>query len=257
MIDLNAHVLAGIDDGPATLDDAVRLLQQASLDGIDTVVAMAHANDHHFDVSRDQYLKSFSDLTQVSESMHVKVRLVAAMELQLGPNLAGDILADRYLAIGRSGYLCLTLPPNEFPSYTISALKQLGDVGYRMVLMHPERNRSLRRKPEWVQSLKALNVVGVAAAGSLLGKYGPDVESCSMDLIEMGFIQSVASGGHSLTGRPVRLSPVREILSRRFGEEESSWMMDEVPERILNGQDIALVPREYLGWRRWLIARHS
>jgi protein-tyrosine phosphatase len=43
LIDLHAHVLPGLDDGPATLDEALSLLRAMANQEISIVVAGAHA----------------------------------------------------------------------------------------------------------------------------------------------------------------------------------------------------------------------
>lgn len=255
MIDLHAHVLPGLDDGPKNWEDARAVWRQALQDGTDTIVAVAHANDHHFEVSRETYLNALQEARAAIAESGLELTLVPAMEVRLGADLADGYREGRYLSIGDSGYLCVELPPNDFPVYTLDALYRLTLEGIRILLIHPERNRSIRRRPELAERLIRMQILGVASAGSLLGQFGPEVEAASMDLIECGLIQSVASDGHSVVKRPLRLSPVYELLSRRYGDEETSWMMDEVPPLVLAGQAVSLKPRQRLGWRRWLAVR--
>lgn len=255
MIDLHAHVLAGLDDGPKTPDDTVAVLQQAVQDGTRVIVAVAHANDHHFEVQLQEYQEALARAESVISASGLRVRLIPAMEVRLGPDLVDGYREGRYLPIGDSHYLCVELPPNDFPGYTLDVLYRLTLEGVRILLIHPERNRGIRRRPDLAARLIGMEILGVASAGSLLGQFGPEVESSSMDLIECGLIQSVASDGHSVGKRPLRLSPIREILSRRYGDDEAQWMMDAVPQLVLDGRAIPLEPRQRLGWRRWLTAR--
>lgn len=255
MIDLHAHVLAGLDDGPRTLDDARAVWRQAVQDGTDTIVAVAHANDHHFEVAADRYRDAWAEAEAAIRHEGLSLKLVPAMEVRLGPDLAAGFQEGRYLPIGDSHYLCVELPPNDFPAYTLDVLYQLTLEGVRVLLIHPERNRGIRRRPEIAERLMRMEILGVASAGSLLGQFGPEVESASLELIECGLIQSVGSDGHSVVKRPLRLSPVVEMLSRRYGDDATQWMMEAVPQLVLQGRPVPLEPRQRLGWTRWLIAR--
>ncbi len=255
MIDLHAHVLAGLDDGPKTWEAAQAVWHQAVQDGTHTIVAVAHANDHHFDVPADAYRAALDKARQTLAAEQIPLRLVPAMEVRLGSDLLEGYQSGRYLPIGDTPYLCVELPPNDFPAYTLDMLYQLTLEGLRILLIHPERNRGIRRRPELAERLMRMEILGVASAGSLLGQFGPEVEAASMDLMERGLIQSVASDGHSVDKRPMRLSPIRELLCRRYGDDETEWMMDEVPQLVLAGRPVALEPRQRLGWRRWLTAR--
>ena len=51
MIDLHCHILPGLDDGPATLDDAAKMARAAADDGVRTVVATPHSFNGAYDVS--------------------------------------------------------------------------------------------------------------------------------------------------------------------------------------------------------------
>lgn len=255
VVDLHAHVLPGLDDGPKTWEDAEAVWRQAVQDGTDVVISVAHANDHHFDVPSDRYRHTMAEAqTRIAEA-GLALRLVPAMEVRLSPDLAQGFLSGRYLPIGDSRYICVELPPNDFPHYTLDVLYQLTLEGLRVLVIHPERNRGIRRRPELAERLMRMEILGVASAGSLLGQFGPEVESASWELIERGLIQSVASDGHSVVKRPVRLAPVVEILTRRYGEDEAHWMMEEVPSLVLQGRPVELAPRKRQGWHRWLLAR--
>lgn len=255
MIDLNAHVLPAIDDGPETEDDAYALIQQAAQDGIEAVVAAAHANDGHFATDLDTYQQVFSRTQEWIKRSGIPLHLVPGMVVRISPGIVEAFREGRYLGIGGSGYVSLELPANDVPVDTFDIVERLMSDGHRVLLIHPERCRALRLKQDLRQRLLAMTVVGVAASGSLLGQFGAEVEAAAMDLIDIGLIQSVASDGHSLVKRPLRLSPVRELLSRRYGEPDADWMVQAVPGMVLAGREVELRPRQCLGWQRWQSAR--
>jgi hypothetical protein len=47
MIDLHAHILRGLDDGPATLEDAIAILRAAAGDGTELIAATPHVRDDY------------------------------------------------------------------------------------------------------------------------------------------------------------------------------------------------------------------
>ena len=53
MVDLHAHVLPGLDDGPETLAEAVEMLSDVVATGVTTVVATPHVSDR-YPVTPDQ-----------------------------------------------------------------------------------------------------------------------------------------------------------------------------------------------------------
>ncbi len=255
MIDLHAHVLPALDDGPRTADESLVFLRRAEQDGIHALAAVVHANDARFNVEKDPYCQTFDDLERILRERGLGIRLLTAMEVRVGPGLVEGFLEGRFLPLANTRYACIELPTNDFPIDTCDNIQRLKTAGFRVALMHPETNRSLRRHPDLVERIVALGAVGIASAGSVLGQMGPEVERLSMDLMEAGLVQTVGSGTHSADRRPVRLSAVRELLYRRFGDEEVHWMMEEVPRMLLSDQPIVLRARQPLGWQRWVAAR--
>jgi len=52
VIDFHTHVLPGIDDGSASLDESLEMLRMEMLQGIKTVVATPHFYAHHDEPDR-------------------------------------------------------------------------------------------------------------------------------------------------------------------------------------------------------------
>ena len=255
MIDLHAHLLPNLDDGPRTLEDSLAFLRRADQDGVHALVAVAHANDVRFNVPKDPYCQTFHDVEKTLQERGLRTRLITAMEVRVGPGAVEGFLEGRFLPLADTRCACLELPANDFPIETFEIIQRLQAAEFRVALMHPETNRALRLHPDLADRLLAFGVIGIASAGSVLGQLGPEVERLSMDLMELGLVQTVGSGAHAANRRPVRLSAVRELLCRRFGDQEVEWMMEEVPHRLLSDQPIALRARQPLGWQRWVAGR--
>ncbi|MDO9066454.1 MAG: CpsB/CapC family capsule biosynthesis tyrosine phosphatase, partial [Chloroflexota bacterium] len=45
MIDLHAHILPAVDDGPVNLGEALAMARAAAADGVRTIVATPHSGD--------------------------------------------------------------------------------------------------------------------------------------------------------------------------------------------------------------------
>lgn len=240
MIDLHAHVLPGVDDGPKDIQQTEANLQQAISSGIKTLVAVAHSNDNHFNVSVEQYTQAFTLTQRLIEEQNLPITILPAIEVRLGRNLADGYRSGAFLPVADSGYICIELPPIDFPSYTLDALYHLALENVRPFLIHPERNRGLRKMPELVDKLMSMGIVGVASMGSITGQFGEEVQQSSWTFIEKGLIQAVVTDGHSTTKRPLTLSTAYQLLQNRYGEETAIDMTYTVPRALLQGTPTAL-----------------
>ncbi len=225
------------------MSQSLDLCRQAVSDGTSVIVAVAHAN--HPDFAPYPTPAYWDALTSVQAHLakeSVPLTLLPAMEIRLGPDVVEGYRRGDYLAIGESGCICIELPPTDFPLYTLDMLYQLGLEGLRVLLIHPERNRALRKHPDFVDQLINRQIVGVASAGSLLGQFGEEARQAVWTFMDRGLIQSVASDGHSVDQRPLRLTPAWEKVQQRYGADVAQKMRETVPQMMMEGMPVPLEP---------------
>jgi protein-tyrosine phosphatase len=169
MIDLHAHVLPGLDDGPATTSEALALLRALSADGIGTVVAAAHAYDGVYNASRTAILSATEQLQAAADEQGIPVRIVPSMEIQLSYDALQAASTGELLPVGTGNCLVLELPHAEVPHFTERALFELMMAGYQPILNHPERNQALQRHPGLYAKLIERGVIGMVTAASVIG----------------------------------------------------------------------------------------
>lgn len=214
MIDLHAHVLPGLDDGPATLQDTLALLRRMEEQGVQVVVAAVHALDDRYNVSRDALLRGCESLTAALAEEGLSIRVVPSMELYLSFDLLGAARRGQVVGLNHTPYLVVELPHREFPAYTERALFELLMAGYRPILNHPERNRGVRREPERLYRLLEGGVQAMVTAGSLLGHFGPEAQGLAEELIREGAADLVVTDAHDLDRRAPCLPEGLEAAAR-------------------------------------------
>jgi protein-tyrosine phosphatase len=82
-VDIHAHVLPGIDDGPADLDGALALLRAAEGCGITTLAATPHVRSDFPDVYLEELAARVQALREEAERESIGVRLVGGAEVSL------------------------------------------------------------------------------------------------------------------------------------------------------------------------------
>lgn len=65
MIDLHAHILAGVDDGAKTLEESIRMCQISHQDGVRTIVATPHTLNGVYDTDRETILAKVGELNDI------------------------------------------------------------------------------------------------------------------------------------------------------------------------------------------------
>jgi len=221
MIDLHAHLLPGLDDGPATLDDCLQMLRVMQDQGVRTVVAAAHAQDGRYNATREAVLRSTEAVNLALHASGLRIEVLPSMELYLTFDLLRMVKSGQVLGLHGTKYLVVELPHREFPLYTERALFELMMSGYRPLLNHPERNLAIQRKPELMERLAEKGVGGMVTAASLLGRFGPDAKRLGERFLAEEAATLLVSDAHDTKGRAPML-PEGLAAAKRFGKPDQA-----------------------------------
>jgi len=168
VIDLHSHVLPGLDDGAADLDEAVAMCRAAAEDGIEVLAATPHVRDD-YPTTPDQMEQALAALRAAAGDI---VRLVAGGEIDLGRvDLPREELA-RFALAGNPKYLLVETPYGGWPLDLPEKLFRLQADGFTPVLAHPERNPEVQQRPELLEPIVAGGTLVQLTAASIDGRMG-------------------------------------------------------------------------------------
>ncbi|MDP9346112.1 MAG: tyrosine protein phosphatase, partial [Actinomycetota bacterium] len=209
MVDLHAHVLPGIDDGPPDLDASVELLRAVEADGIDTITATPHVRDDHPDVVPFELAGRVAELQARLNAEGIGVTVVPGGEVDLAWAMSADAAALELVSIGQRGSdLLIETPYGEPPPALDDLLSSLAVRGYRILLAHPERGPAFQRHPERLRALHERGVLLQVTAFALVSPPHPSrSHRLATQLVRDGLATVLASDAHAVGGgRPAGLS---------------------------------------------------
>ena len=260
MIDLHAHLLPGVDDGPATWAEALELCRQLAGQGVTGVVATPHFLPGRFpDTGR--VLELVQELNQRLRSILCELIVYPGAEAYLDPELPRLVAAGTVPTLNNAGcYLLLELPLEEIPACVENVLFSLLLDGITPVLAHPERNARLREDPSLLAALVERGALVQVNAGSLAGELGPRVQKLAGDMACQGLIHLMGSDAHCPHKRPPLWSAALPRLEKLVGREAAQIITLENPSAVLAGNEVVQpepVSRRESKWRRFSLRRKS
>ncbi len=243
MIDLHAHVLPGLDDGPATLEGSLELLRQACEDGVRVIVASPHTGDGRYETRPAQIREALDAVRAHLEKASLPLTVLPGMELYL----EGDVLKDKgdeeLLSVGGLGrYLCFELPAAGLPFFLEEVLFRVNLRGYLPMIVHPERNVEIQRDPSIFRSLARHDAVAVISAGGIMGAYGRRAKKAAAELLRMGLVRGICSDAHSARHRPAVLSEALRAVEAVVGSTEAARLAWDYPAEILKPLELSRGP---------------
>ena len=206
MIDLHAHILPGVDDGPHTMDDACALARAAVDAGVRVMAATPHVR-HDYPTTPDQMETGLAMLRARLAEEQIPLELLSGAEIAL--DALADLSQDELSRFGLGGNprcLLLETPYVGWPPGIAQILFQLQVHGYRTVLAHPERNGEVQAQPDLLRPLVDAGALVQLTAASLDGRLGARVQKTALRLIASGCAHLIASDAHAPTVRRVGMA---------------------------------------------------
>jgi protein-tyrosine phosphatase len=235
VIDLHCHVLPGIDDGPAEVDDSLGMMSQAERDGIEIVCATPHIRADH-DVRVDELRSRVDDLNRRLEASGVDTRVVPGGEV--AETMVAELTSAELEAVsigGAGGWILLEPAPGPLASSLERAVEHLDRLGFASLIAHPERHPGPDLHARLGRLIERGALVQLTAA--MLEGEGA---AFAIALAERGLVHVLGSDAHSSrAGRPVRLSgALRALGDVPVLAPHRAWIATTAPNAILRGERI-------------------
>jgi protein-tyrosine phosphatase len=251
MIDLHAHVLPGIDDGPATLPEAVEAVAAAAREGVRTLAATPHVRPDHPRVRPAELVGRTATLAEQCAAAGVSgVTLVSGGEVDLAwAQTAPDdaLAAASYGARARD--LLLETPYGELPAGFEELVFRIIARGYRVLLAHPERSPTLQRDPRRLRALvQRGTLLQITAAALASDDRRTGSRRLAHALLSEGAAHVIASDRHGPQLERAGLRAGVAGVPRAFAAR-ATWMTTDAPAAILAGEP--LPPAPPIPQRRW------
>ncbi len=239
MIDLHTHLLPGLDDGPATLDEAVAMARAAVAAGVTEAVATPHVSPRYG-----------NDPSTIGPALEAVRGALAQADVPLRVHSGAEIAFDRVLELspeqlgalrlGDGRFVLVESPLGSAPSDPALIVQRVHDAGHRVLLAHPERSRLFQADPGQLDRLVADGVLISVTAGAFVGEFGKTAQRFATSLLGRGLVHNLVSDMHDLWKRPPGIPappcPAGDPPDRHRARVD--WLTDAVPGSILSGERI-------------------
>ncbi|SEH10711.1 protein-tyrosine phosphatase [Thermoleophilum album] len=239
-VDLHFHLLPAIDDGPASVREALALARAARADGAAAVVCTPHLRRDHVHDPR-QILRAVvafrSELrrAQVDLTILAGAEVAADLALRLDPRLLELVALGGRADAGRvanSRFLLVETPFDGLDAAFASACEALLRRGYRPILAHPELAEPLPAGERRLIELVRRGALVQVNALSLIGRHGAIAERRALDLVERRLAHLVASDAHGPTRPPALSAASAALLAHGFAPRHVRRLVNETPWRL-------------------------
>lgn len=241
LTDWHCHILPGIDDGPATMDESIEIARGLRLAGYTTVYCTPHLVRGSYEADNAMVIATLTALQAELVQQRIGLQLLPGREYYLDEYLI-EYLKDP-LPLGDTKYILIEIPNHMPVAFIKETCYRIKCDGFVPMIAHPERcmhfavqsqkpagnlNRILGLFNGSNSKLKTQNSKFDEASlsgylkeigcrfqgnlGSFVGRYGEVVRTSAEHLRANGLYTCFGTDAHSSTGCSHKLSFQNEYL---------------------------------------------
>lgn len=233
MIDFHAHILPGIDDGAADLEEARKLLVSQKQQGIETVVAtphcMMHASITDFIKARDAALELVK--REICEDIP---KIIPAAEVQLHYGFTKRKHLEQ-LCIAGTNCILVELPYDFWNEWIYEELYQLSAKHkLRPIIAHLDRYITTTRNLKFVDKIIKSDALIQVNAGALLRFSSRSIVKA---FLKRDAFTVLGSDCHNTQNRKCEFLKACEMIKKKFGEDVLNQILKN-GEKVLQNKPI-------------------
>jgi len=233
LVDTHCHLLAGLDDGPRTAEEALEMCRQVSAEGVQLSAALAHQNHHYPDNSPKRIREAVARLAQELSAQSIPLTVFPCAEVMVHPDLESSWQAGELQSMaGHGQYLLLEMPHGLFVNLE-EMVPRLRQRGVGVILAHAERCPEWLHEPGAIEGLIHLGcLVQVSSEGVTKPRDGRAARAVK-DWFRRGIVHLLGSDGHSPRRRRPRMAEAYQQIVH--------WAGAAVADRVCSTNGLAVL----------------
>ncbi len=232
LVDVHCHLLAGLDDGPRTDEDALEMCRLAHAAGTRIIAAGAHQNPEYPDNHADRLRAAAAALAQRLKQEKIALTIFPCAEVMVSPDMAELWQRGTLLSVAdKLQYLLVEYPHGQFVDLG-ALVARFREFGLRFILAHPERCPELLYDEERIHALVGAGCLVQVSAHSIVRPRDRQEEKALRHWFHSDLVHLLGSDGHD----PQRRRPVMEEAYRQL----VGWVGSAVADRIASVNGMAV-----------------
>jgi len=216
LADTHVHLLAGLDDGPRTDDEALAMCRMLVAEGARSATATAHLHPEYPANTPERIVAATARLAGQLREQAIPLAVVPTAEIVMTDDLVERWRAGDVLSVGNlNKYLLVEMPTGAFLDYRVTAAA-LRPFGVRIIVAHAERYEPLLHDAalavDWIAAGCLMQFSAEAVADP------PWNDGPAMKLwAQRGLIHLLGSDGHRIDRRRPELRAGYAQLKKWMG----------------------------------------
>ena len=243
MIDIHSHIIFDVDDGPKTLEDSRRLLEESYRQGVRTIISTSHRRKGMFETPEEKIAANFKQVQDLAKQVADDLTVLYGAEIYYTSDILKKLEEGTFPSLGGTKYVLIEFSMNTPYKDIHSALGNVIRLGMTPVVAHIERYHCLENDEDKVSELINMGCyMQVNSSNVLKPKLFGDrykfMKKRVQFFLERDLVHFVASDMHNLDDRPPYMQKAYQIVAKKYGAERAEELFKINQEILLSNEFI-------------------
>ena len=243
MIDIHSHIIFDVDDGPKTLEDSRRLLEESYRQGVRTIISTSHRRKGMFETPEEKIAANFKQVQEVAKQVADDLTVLYGAEIYYTSDILKKLEEGTFPNLGGTKYVLIEFSMNTPYKDIHSALGNVIRLGMTPVVAHIERYHCLENDEDRVSELINMGCyMQVNSSNVLKPKLFGDrykfMKKRVQFFLERDLVHFVASDMHNLDDRPPYMQKAYQIVAKKYGAARAEELFKTNQEILLSNEFI-------------------
>lgn len=243
MIDIHSHIIFDVDDGPKTLEDSRRLLEESYRQGVRTIISTSHRRKGMFETPEEKIAANFKQVQELAKQVADDLTVLYGAEIYYTSDILKKLEEGTFPSLGGTKYVLIEFSMNTPYKDIHSALGNVIRLGMTPVVAHIERYHCLENDEDRVSELINMGCYMQVNSSNILkpklfGDRYKFMKKRVQFFLERDLVHFVASDMHNLDDRPPYMQKAYQIVAKKYGAERAEELFKTNQEILLSNEFI-------------------
>lgn len=248
-MDLHAHIIPEVDDGSESMEQSMRMIDQAYSEGVRAIIATPHYGVVNYDYDAQEAQENLRELRREVKKKYPDMNIFMGNEIYYIQGVAEELISGKAKSLANTSYVLVEFNTSIDFGVIERAVDEFTLNGYRTIIAHAERYKCLENYEEGVQELidrgayiqiNCRSIIGGRNSGKKRkeGFHLEDRAKWCRKLLEADLVHFVSSDCHD-DGRRCPMFKEAVLTMKK-------WVGEEKTRQIMNGNIIHIIKNEVI-----------
>lgn len=238
IIDMNCHILPGIDNGAKNMRETTEMLKIAYEEGIRTIIATPHYNNEYTMTDTEKLTGLMEQVQKAAAQIDPEFKIYLGRKILYSMDAHEKLMTGELKTMVGSRYVLLNFQHTVDFKSVRKAVRDIIMDGYIPIVAHVEQYENIAPDIEKVEGLIQRGAYIQINAKSVTGDMGHDLKDFTKKLLKHQLVHFVATDAHDAEEQAPYIKECAEYIEKKYGLDYMNELLICNPRAIIENDDI-------------------